>query len=64
MSVAARSCVVSGSSTALADELATFVLCALEGAIMLSRAEKNVAPLEKTARSVESAIRKRLRPRR
>ena len=37
-------------------ELATFVLCSLEGAIVLSRAAKSVKPLQRTARFVHEAV--------
>jgi AcrR family transcriptional regulator len=39
-----------------ATELATFVLAALEGAIVLSRASKNTAPLARTGRIVHLAV--------
>lgn len=45
-----------GVDEAQATELATFVLAALEGAIVLSRASKSPAPLQRTARFVHSAV--------
>jgi hypothetical protein len=40
--------------------LASYVLSSLEGAIVLSRAEKRVAPLERTASFVVQTVRGRL----
>ena len=45
-----------GVSEGEAAELATFVLSALEGAIVLSRASKSTAPLQRTARFVHQAV--------
>jgi AcrR family transcriptional regulator len=46
----------SGIGEAEATELATFILAALEGAIVLSRASRNTAPLQRTARFVHQAV--------
>jgi hypothetical protein len=41
----------------LAQDLASFVLASLEGAIVLSRASKDTAPLKRSAQSVRRALR-------
>jgi hypothetical protein len=43
-----------------ARALASYVLSSLEGAIVLSRAEKGVAPLERTAGFVVETVRGKL----
>ncbi len=45
-----------GIAESEATELATFILAALEGAIVLSRASKSVAPLQRTQRFVHHAV--------
>jgi AcrR family transcriptional regulator len=52
----AQGIVRSGVDENRATELATFVLAALEGAIVLSRASKNTAPLQRTGRIVHLAV--------
>lgn len=44
-----RALLVDGSSVEVADALATTVVAALEGAVILCRAQRDLAPLEQTA---------------
>ena len=45
-----------GIAEDVALDLATYVLAALEGAIVLSRSTKTVAPLKRTARYIHETL--------
>ena len=53
----ARGFVAAGIEAALAQDLASFILSSLEGAIVLSRAAKDTGPLKRSAESVCRALR-------
>ena len=56
----AQGLAATGLSPKEAKALASYVLSSLEGAIVLSRAEKRVAPLERTATFVVQTVRTKL----
>jgi TetR/AcrR family transcriptional repressor of lmrAB and yxaGH operons len=56
----ARALTATGLPAKDARALASYVLSSLEGAIVLSRAEKGVAPLERTAVFVVQTVRANL----
>jgi hypothetical protein len=51
-----------GAAAGQAADLATYVLAAFEGAIVLSRTARDTSPLRVTAAIVASTIRDSLRP--